>query len=230
MTSLALERRIATLEAQILPQPQVEVPDACTLFTRAIGPPDAWQAEVLTSTAPRLSMNCCRQSGKSETVACLALHTALATPNSLILLVSSSLRQSQELFKKVVVAWRVLGYPMSLEAQSSLRYELRNGSRLIALPATEGTVRGYSGVDLLVIDEAARVDDSLYMACRPMTAVSGGRIVTLSTPFGKRGWWFREWSSGEGWQRTLVKAYDCPRIPPAFLEEEFRTLPNLWFQ
>ncbi len=43
----------------------------------------------------------------------------------------------------------------------------------------------------LKIDEAARVSDELYRAVRPMLATSGGRIVLLSTPFGKRGFFFR---------------------------------------
>jgi hypothetical protein len=62
-----------------------------------------------------------------------------------------------------------------------------------------------------------------------MVAVSGGRILALSTPAGKRGWWHEAWSSHEPWERTLVTAYDCPRISPEFLEEERRNLPHLWF-
>lgn len=74
-----------------------------------------------------------------------------------------------------------------------MQLELDSGSRLIALPGKEGTIRGYSGVDLICIDEAARVPDETYQAVRPMIAVSGGRIIALSTPFGTRGWWYREW-------------------------------------
>ena len=81
----------------------------------------------------------------------------------------------------------MLGHPTPLVGESALRYELTNGSRIIALPGTEENIRGYSAVDLLVIDEAARVIDELYYATRPMLAVSGGRLLALSTPFGKRG-------------------------------------------
>jgi len=52
----------------------------------------------------------------------------------------------------------------------------------VSLPGDEGTVRGFSGVSLLVIDEAARVADPLYFAVRPMLAVSQGRLVALDTP------------------------------------------------
>jgi hypothetical protein len=59
----------------------------------------------------------------------------------------------------------------------------------------------------------------LYYAVRPMLAVSGGRLVALSTPFGKRGWFHHEYEEGQGWERIKITAYDCPRISPAFLEE-----------
>ena len=77
-------------------------------------------------------------------------------------------------------------------ARTNRRLEFANGSRVLSLPGTERTVRGFSEVSLLVIDEAARVDDGLYYAVRPMLAVSGGRLVALSTPYGKRGWFHDE--------------------------------------
>jgi hypothetical protein len=72
--------------------------------------------------------------------------------------------------------------------------ELGSGSRIVSLPGTEGTIRGYSAVSLLIGDEAARVSDALYYAVRPMLAVSQGRLLALSTPFGKRGWFCEEWT------------------------------------
>ena len=80
---------------------------------------------------------------------------------------------------------------------------------------------------LLAIDEAARVDEDLYVAVRPMLAVSGGRLVALSTPYGQRGWFFDAWQSGEPWHRVQVTAADCPRISPEFLAEERRTISPL---
>ena len=222
--------RLSALEQRVLPQPVPVVPAAVELMARVIGPPDDWQAQVLREPAPRALWLCCRQSGKSTTTAVLALHQALTQPGSLILLLSLSLQQSQELFKKVLDAYRKLGNPAPLQAESALRYEMNNGSRIIALPGTEPNIRGYSSVDLLVIDEAARVQDELYFATRPMLAVSGGRLVCLSTPFGRRGWFHQTWEQGEGWSRLKVDAYACPRISPQFLAEEQRTLPDLWFR
>jgi hypothetical protein len=107
---------------------------------------------------------------------------------------------------------------------------LSNGSRLVSLPGKETTVRGYSGVRLLVVDEAARVDDSLYYSIRPMMATSCGRIACLSTPFGQRGFFYQEYVNGpDDWRRVRVRAEECPRIPRAFLMEERLSLGPWWF-
>jgi hypothetical protein len=192
--------------------------------------PDPWQAQVLRSTAPRLLLNCSRQSGKSTTVGMLALHTALYQAPALILLLSPGQRQSGELFRKCTTVYKALGRPVPADAESALRLELENGSRIIALPGNEATIRGYSGARLLVVDEASRVEDSLYYSIRPMLAVSGGRLALLSTPFGKRGHFHKEWTEGQGWERYEVPATECPRISPEFLEEERRTLAPFWYQ
>lgn len=100
----------------------------------------------------------------------------------------------------------------------------------ITLPGSEKTIRGFSGAALLLVDEAARVDDALYFAVRPMLAVSGGSLVMLSTPYGKRGVFYEEWTREPGgdnsaWERYEVSASECPRISEAFLEEEREALP-----
>jgi len=106
---------------------------------------------------------------------------------------------------------------------------LDNQSRIISLPSGEATIRGFSGVDLIIEDEASRVDDSLYYAIRPMLAVSGGKIMLMSTPWGKRGHFFEEWTGPNDWQRVKIPATDCPRISPEFLEEERKSLGDWWF-
>jgi len=190
--------------------------------------PDSWQATVLRSTAPRTLLNCSRQSGKSTISAMLALWTALYTPRSLVLMVSPSLRQSSELFRKCADFYQSLGRPVPAGSETALRLELENGSRIISLPGKEATIRGFSRVSLLLLDEAARIDDPLYLSLRPMLAVSGGRLLAMSTPWGRRGWWFEAWQGVESWQRVKITADMCPRISPDFLAEEQRVL-GPWF-
>lgn len=206
------------------------LPDPATLMRAGGMEPDEWQLQALSPRQKRTLILVTRQGGKSTTVAGKALHTSYAKPGSLCLLVSPSLRQSQELFTKVVALHYASGEPVALDSLSALRLETVHGSRVIALPASEKTVRGYSGVDLLVIDEAARVLDEFYLSVRPMLAVSGGELVALTTPWGKRGWFYDAWTSSEDWQRIKVTAHNCPRISPEFLAEERRTMPAAWFE
>jgi hypothetical protein len=174
-------------------------------------------------------LNCSRQSGKSRTVAALAVHTAVFQPGSLTLLLSPSLRQSVELFRKVLEGYRALGRPVTTSAMTQTRLELTNGSRVVCLPGREDTIRSFGGVTLLVIDEAARVPDDLYRAVRPMLAVSRGRLICLSTPFGRRGFFHRAWADNEAsWQRVRVSWQQCPRITPEFIEEERRAMGEAW--
>jgi hypothetical protein len=91
-------------------------------------------------------------------------------------------------------------------------------------------VRGFAGVGLLIIDEAARVPDELYFSVRPMLAVSRGRLLALSTPFGKRGFFHQEWVEGAGWCKVSVPAQECPRISPEFLAEERNALGPWWYR
>jgi hypothetical protein len=227
----AVLTRLARLERQYAPPPPCTVPaDPLALAEALALPLDPWQQEAVTVPWQRALWNCSRQSGKSTTAALLGVHTALATPATLVLLLSAAQRQAQELFRTVTRFYEGLRRPVPAEAASALRLELENGSRIVALPAKEATIRGFAGVALLIVDEAARVPDELYYAVRPMLAVSGGRLVALSTPFGKRGWWWEAWDTGADWARVEVPATACPRISPAFLAEEAAALPRHVFE
>ena len=191
--------------------------------------PDLWQVDLLRSTSDRILMNVGRQCGKSLSAAVVALHRALYHPGSLTLILAPSERQAKETFSKVSDLYRKLGHEVPSDSNRKLGLRLANGSRIEALPGSEKTIRGFSGVDLLILDEASRVDDSLYYAVRPMLAVSGGSLMMLSTPFGRRGVFYEEWTGGEGWERYEVPASQCPRITEEFLEEERLSVPRRIF-
>jgi hypothetical protein len=79
------------------------------------------------------------------------------------------------------------------------------------------------------MDEASRVPEELLAAVRPALAATNGRFFALSTPAGKRGWFYEAWTKGEGWERVQVKADACPRIKPEFLAEEMAQLGPMIF-
>src|SRR5215467_786033 len=163
---------------------------------------DQWQAELMRSTAPRVLLLCARQTGKSTVSALIALATAVMQAGALVLLVSPSQRQSGELFRVVMRHLRELPGAPDIRAESALRLELANASRIVALPGDERTIRGFANVALVVLDEASRIEDELIAAVRPMLATSNGRLIGLSTPFGKRGWFYESWHGDESWHRV----------------------------
>lgn len=192
--------------------------------------PDPWQAELLRLRPPSVLLCCSRQAGKSSCAAAVALHEALVYPGSLVLLVARAQRQAQELFTKLLATYRILGRPVPKADDRASELNLTNGSRIVPLPGKEETLRSYSSVNLLVMDEAARIPDALYYSLRPMLAVSRGRLVALSTPFGRRGWFHTEFTGDDPtWYRVRIKATECPRIDPEFLAEEKRKMGPRWF-
>ncbi len=205
--------------------------DPALILTRAGMTPDPWQARVLRNRPHRLLLNCSRQIGKSQVTAAMGLDEAMNHAPSLVLVLSPSQRQSGELFRTLMGLHGKIGMAVQPDAESSLRAEFPNGSRIIALPGKdEATIRGFSNVSLLIIDEASRVPDDLYNAVKPMLAVSNGRLIVLSSPFGKRGFFFKEWTEGTGWEKISITAEQCPRISKEFLESERRALPEPWFR
>jgi hypothetical protein len=181
---------------------------------------DPWQVDVMRSTDPQLILNCHRQSGKSTTVALKALHTALYQRRALILLLSPSLRQSKELFRKVTDIYRALDRPLPPITDNRLELELANGSRIVSLPSTEQTIRGFSGPRLVIVDEASRAPSALIVSVMPMLAVSHGSLALLSTPYGRRGFFYEAWTGKGNWKRVKRTVDQCPRVDPAWLAEQ----------
>lgn len=205
--------------------------DQSLWFTDANIVPDDWQMAAIRSQSKRQLWLVHRQGGKSTCAALKALAKATQEPGSLSLLISPSQRQSAELLRKVAeLAAAIPGLPKP-SAEAAHRLEFAHGGRILSLPSSEGTIRGYSNVALLLLDEAARIPDAIVSAVRPMLAVSNGEIVCLTTPWGQRGFFHDEWvNGGDGWERTLVTVEKCNRISAEFLTEERRTLGEMVFK
>jgi hypothetical protein len=215
-------------------------PNLISDFSRALDPTliaadvgieqlDAWQAKLIDEPPKRLLCCCGRQVGKSTAAAVCALNAVIYQAPATVVLISPSLRQSVELFRTFHTMYQRLAGRQAALYETLSRLELENGSRVISLPGSEKTVRGLASVDLIVIDEAARVDDDLLAATRPMLAVSNGSLFALTTPAGKRGWFYDQWMKGVGWQRISIKSTECPRISAEFLEQELEQLGPMTF-
>ena len=191
---------------------------------------DPWQSALLKSRNRKIILNCSRQSGKSTTCAVLALHESVYRNPSFVLIIAPSQDQSAELMLKFDEFRSAVELPSDyLDTDTKLAVRFRNGNRVIARPGSEKSARSFSSVTLLLEDEAARVPDPLYNSVRPMLAVSNGRHILMSTPFGKQNHFYKIWSEQrEGWEWYEIRADDCPRITPEFLREEMIT--NSWYE
>ena len=159
--------------------------DPAAMFRDLNMVPDEWQSRTLRSMDDRVLLLCSRQTGKSTTCAVMCLHQAIIHPASLCLMFSPSLRQSTEIFTKTVGFYHDLEEPIPAVRKTETKLVLSNKSRIISLPGSHETIRGYSAPDLIIVDEAAMVDDSLFVGVSPTLATSrGGRILLISTPFG----------------------------------------------
>lgn len=191
---------------------------------------DPAQRAILASPSNRILVNCSRQWGKSTTAALCALRFATHHPSSTTIITSPSLRQSGELLYKVATFARQMQMPTRSDGINRLSLQFPNRSRIVALPGNEHTTRGFSQVGLLIVDEASRVLDSNYLAARPFLATTNGTLMLLSTPNGRRGFFYREWVGAGSWTRIEVPATACPRISPEFLADERRSLPEALFR
>ncbi len=181
---------------------------------------DEVQREMLRSRSKRVIVNCTRQWGKTTVAAAKAVHRASTVAKCTVIVASPGERQSGEWMRKAEEMLERLDIQSRGDGYNKLSLLLPNGSRIVGLPASEKKVRGYS-VSMLMIDEASRVEDSLYHALRPMLAVGNGDLWLMSTPCGKRGFFYETWAhGGPEWVRVRVPATECPRISKEFLEEQ----------
>jgi len=194
---------------------------------------DPWQAQVADGTAQTTIICCTRQAGKTEINAALVANMLETRERSLTLILAPSERQSQELLIKsrAYIDWDYVR-PQSVAAKSVV---LQNGSRAFALPgADERTIRGFSAPDLIIVDEAAMASDDLYYAIRPMIATNNtkARVIILSSPKGRRGFFFEEFHAPDDPNVLKIKitADDIPRISQEFLDQERRRMPEWLFR
>jgi hypothetical protein len=172
-----------------------------------------------------------RQWGKSTITAAKGVYQACTEAGSLTLVVSPGGRQSGEFVRKAAGFVRRLGVRVKGDGDNEISIEFPNKSRIVGLLGNEATARGFSAVSLVLVGEAARVDDDLYRAIRPMLAVSGGSLWLMSTPDGKRGFFWEAWEhGGPEWERISAPAPACPRITGEFLEEERRNMGEAWYR
>jgi hypothetical protein len=192
-------------------------------YIRSLGfPPYQWQVDVLSSFHKRKLINGARQSGKSTIISALPCHHAKFFPKSVSLVVAPTERQAvldMERIKSFIAMDR---YYTGIKRQSDEQIELLNGSLIYVVPATEKSARGYSSPDIIMLDEASRIDDTAYRSgIMPMlTDNEKCELVMISTPNGRTGFYHNA-SNSARWERYEVRA------PWDVVDLEFRLVESV---
>ena len=174
-------------------------------------------------------LNCCRQWGKTTVVAGMLVYKAWTLPETTYLVCGPATRQAAELIRKARAFVDRLGIKARGDGIHEHAIQFPNGSRIIAIPCKQSSARGYSAVNVLVMDEAAQIPDEAYNVLRPSLATTDGQTWLLSTPFGMRGFHWKEWSSGDPlFTRFTATAEETPRIGKKFLDRELRRMGRKW--
>lgn len=107
--------------------------------------------------------------------------------------------------KRKYKSWIIPEYSVSLNAKEA--FALENNSTIIAEGNTPEAGRGDT-INWLVIDEVAAIDyqkksamEDIWASAGPALTRSGGTCIAISTPKGKRGWYFDQYVDAEskGW-------------------------------
>jgi hypothetical protein len=186
--------------------------------------PAEWQESFLRAPqGASILVLSARQVGKTTTAAWAIAHAMVFTPGSLSVIACPAQRQSAEAVRRVREALIQAG--AELKSDNVYGLELKNGSRVLALPGTDDSIRGLTVDSWIVADEAARLPNDLIAALRPMRARRPqARFAMLSTAWSRTDPFWTAWVDEDpSWLRLKATA-DTGVFPPEFLEQERRAL------
>jgi hypothetical protein len=192
--------------------------------------PQEWQSDFLRAPrAASIAVLTARQVGKTTTAAWAMAHFMIYSPGSLSVVACPAQRQSAEAVRKVKEVLAQLG--IKLKVDNVYGIELENGSRVLALPGSDDSIRGLTVDGWIVVDEAARVSAELFSALRPMRARRPhARFAMLSTAWSRTDPFWNVWASGDlSWIRLQATADVCGLYTAEQLDQERRVLGEAAF-
>ena len=157
---------------------------------------DKWQRDVLDYNGHFLLCTG-RQVGKTTTYAAKAAEYMVEHAGSRIIVVSLTEDQAELIIIMTLTYLEQNHKEKIKKGQKNITKKkiiLKNKSQILARPVgqTGDAVRGFTG-DVLIIDEAAKMPESIFTAAKPTLLTTGGQIWMCSTPFGKQGYFYESW-------------------------------------
>ena len=144
-----------------------------------------------------------RQLGMSTTISAYCLWMAMFRRDANILIMATKLDVSKFMIQKIRTTFKMLpAWMLNLldlkepEAESVKYIKFNNGGKITAIPTSVDAGRG-EAVTLLVVDEAAHVENfqELWLGLYP-TLSTGGRAIIFSTPKGKN-FFYQMWAEAD---------------------------------
>jgi hypothetical protein len=166
-----------------------------------------------------------RQVGKTTVASWGIAHSMIFSANSLSVIACPAQRQSAEAVRRVREALLKAGQKLTSDNVYGL--ELGNGSRVLALPGSDDSIRGLTVDGWIVADEAARLPEDLIAALRPLRARRPqARLAMLSTAWSRSDPFWTAWASDDPSFIRLKATADSSSelFAPGFLEQERRAL------
>ncbi|WP_170571168.1 terminase large subunit domain-containing protein [Ruegeria atlantica] len=183
--------------------------------------PDQWQLDAFLSKSSEVALRVCRQAGKTSVLAARAVEE-LHVPESLTICIAPAERQSKIIAREISRQLRKTYLNTIRPNQTEI--EMSNGARVVALPGSSDTIRGYSAVSCLIIDECAFLkaemgdDEGLIASVLPMLT-KDGQVFFSSTPAGRDNYFARLFidddgrpRKGDDVHRIVVRGTDIPRM------------------
>ena len=193
--------------------------------------PTAWQDDFLRAKlGASIIVLTARQVGKTTVALWAISHCMLYTPNSLSVIAAPSLRQGEETLRRIRECLIKAGAKLTTDRAQAIGLE--NGSRVLALPENDDSIRGLTVDGWIVVDEAARVSEELIAAVLPMRARKPeARFAMLSTAWSRTDPFWAVWSNEDpSWLRLKATA-DVPGLyEPEYLDRVRRTLGEAAFK
>jgi len=170
---------------------------------------DPWQIEVLEYVGNKILCTG-RQVGKSTICAKDAGDYALNNRKKIILIIAPTERQAYALFSKTleyIMETQKGMIKKGKDRPTKTQIRLINGSIIYCLPTgSTGLGIRFLTINRLYVDEAARIPEDVWSAVTPMLLTTGGDMILLSTPFGRKGFFFNAWNDKENFKKFFINS------------------------
>ena len=194
--------------------------------------PHVGQNEILRCASREITIAAGRRWGKSAVCAYLALKTILED-NKRVWIVAPTYDLTHKVFE-YVVRWYGKCLPSQTEGVSYKPYpRIRTPRGSILECRSTDSPTGLLGeeVDLEIVDEAARIPRHIYDTyLYPVTSSRQGRILKISTPFGKN-WFYEHWVRDKATDGSFSFPSNAnPHFPSGEWERAREMLPEQVFR